>query len=93
MKKYAILISIFISIGFVRAEKVVVHVPGMVCQLCVQGMQKGFKDYVNDKEKDIVVNLSKKIVDLNLKKSITDQQIKEIVKGTGYNVKKIDRKK
>lgn len=73
----------------VFAQKVVVDVPGMVCQMCVFGMKKNFKSAVNDAEKDVVVDLEKKTVTLNLKQKITDEEIKNRVKDAGYEAKKI----
>ena len=75
------------------AERVVVSVPGMVCQMCVQGMKKAFKNAVENPNKDILVDLDTKMVTLNLKTILTDDEIKERVKGTGYNAKKIERTK
>lgn len=71
------------------AQKVVVEVPGMVCQMCVQGMKKNFKTAVENSEKDVVVDLDKKTVTVNLKSKITDKEIKERVNDAGYNAEKI----
>jgi copper chaperone CopZ len=71
------------------AEKVIIEVPGMVCQMCVQGMKKNFKSAVENPEKDIIVDLDKKTVTVNLKEKISDEEIKERVVNTGYNAKKI----
>jgi copper chaperone CopZ len=71
------------------AQKVVVTVPGMVCQMCVQGMKKNFKTAVNNSEKDVVVDLDKKTVTVDLKEKISDKEIKERVNDAGYNAEKI----
>ena len=71
------------------AQKVVVTVPGMVCQMCVQGMKKNFKTAVENSEKDVVVDLDKKTVTVNLKAKITEKEIKERVNDAGYNAEKI----
>ena len=60
-------------------KKVFLFVPGMVCQMCVQGMQRGFSDVVESPEDDIIVDLSRKI-HLKLKKEITEEFIKQTVK-------------
>ena len=73
------------------AETVKVHVPGMVCQMCVQGMQKQFQSVVKDVEMDIQVNLDTKTVTVKTVAPIEDSDIKERVKNAGYNVKKITR--
>ena len=71
------------------AQKVIVTVPGMVCQMCVQGMKKNFKTAVENSEKDVVVDLDKKTVTVNLKAKITEKEIKERVNDAGYNAEKI----
>lgn len=73
----------------VFANKVVVQVPGMVCQMCVQGMQKNFKTAVNNPEKDVLVDLDKKTVTVTLKEKISDDEIKERVQNAGYNATEI----
>lgn len=71
------------------AEKVIVTVPGMVCQMCVQGMKKNFKTAVENADKDVVVDLDKKTVTVNLKAKISDDEIKKRVNDAGYNAKEI----
>lgn len=71
------------------AQKVVVSVPGMVCQMCVQGMKKNFKTAVKNSDKDVVVDLDKKTVTVNLKEIISEKEIKERVNDAGYNAEKI----
>lgn len=73
----------------VFAQKVVVSVPGMVCQMCVQGMKKNFKTAVKNSDKDVVVDLDKKTVTVNLKEKISEKEIKERVNDAGYNAEKI----
>ena len=75
------------------ASSVLIKVPGMVCQMCVQGMQKGFQHVVFNARKDVKVDLEKKTVLLNLNKKISDKEIKKIVKDAGYNVSNITWKK
>ena len=69
--------------------KVKVDVPGMVCQMCVFGMNKNFSEVVVDKETDVIVDLEKKTVTLNLKEKITDEEIKRRVIDAGYNAETI----
>lgn len=87
MKKFFVLLLLLPTIVF--AQKVVVEVPGMVCQMCVQGMQKNFKSVVVDPQKDVIVDLEKKTVTLNLKSKISDKEIQDKVADAGYNAKKI----
>lgn len=87
MKKIFMIFLLLPTIAF--AQKIVVDVPGMVCQMCVQGMQKNFKTAVENPQKDVIVDLDKKTVTVNLKKKISEEEIKERVADAGYNAKKI----
>ncbi|MCY4643376.1 MAG: heavy metal-associated domain-containing protein [Bacteriovoracales bacterium] len=73
------------------AQKVILSVPGMVCQMCVHGMRKAFKDSVKNPETDVIVNLDTKVVTLDLSRALSDDDIRARVKETGYNVAKIKR--
>lgn len=84
-----IVLILFLLPTFAFAEKVVVDVPGMVCQMCVQGMKKNFKSAVNNPDKDVLVDLDKKTVTVTLKEKISDDEIKKRVNDAGYNAKKI----
>lgn len=90
-----IFLSLLLSLWVtgVQAGQVSVHVPGMVCQMCVQGMRKAFKDVVTTPDKDITVDLEAKMVHLNLKSTLNDDEIKKRIRSTGYKAKSIERKK
>ena len=90
MKKIGISLLFMLCTG-VYAEKVTVSIPGMVCQMCLQGMQKAFKDSVENPAKDIAIDLDKKLLHLNLKASLSDDDIKSRVASAGYNVNTIER--
>ena len=92
MKKIMMIGVILFSLSPALAQKITIDVPGMVCQMCVQGMKKAFKNVVSNSDRDIVVNLDTKKVHLNTSKAITDKQISKRVKNAGYNVKSILRK-
>lgn len=87
MKKLILILVLLPTLAF--AEKIVVDVPGMVCQMCVQGMQKNFKTAVVDPQKDVLVDLDNKTVTVNLKEKISEEEIKKRVADAGYNAKKI----
>lgn len=68
-----------------------VHVKGMVCAFCAQGLKKSFS-----KEKSVEkfdVSLEDKTVKLDLKpnESLSDDQIKKIITEAGFAIEKIDR--
>lgn len=86
--KFILAIMLSLSLN-VFAEKVIVEVPGMVCQMCVQGMKKNFKTAVENAEKDVVVDLDKKTVTVDLKEKISEEEIKKRVNDAGYNAKSI----
>jgi len=79
------------STADVSENRVIVSVPGMVCQMCVHGMRKVFKDSVKDAEKDVQVDLGKKTVTLRLITALSDEDIKKRVVQAGYQVNKITR--
>lgn len=89
MKSY-LLFLIFTFSSFTFAKTVKIDVPGMVCQMCVQGMQKNFKEVVNNPQKDVIVDLDKMTVTVTLSKEITEKEIRNRVQDAGYNAKKID---
>ena len=84
MKIFTLLCLLFSNISFSQV-KVKVDVPGMVCQMCVFGMKKNFSEVVNDKEKDVLVDLENKTVTVHLKEKISDDEIKKRVNDAGYN--------
>ena len=87
--KLILLLSIFVSnIAFAQV-KVIVDVPGMVCQMCVFGMKKNFSEVVDDKEKDVIVDLEKKTATVLLKQKISEDEIKQRVNDAGYNAQSI----
>ena len=87
------LVFIF-TIGLAMADhKATLSVPGMECQMCVQGMKKHFKDVVKNPRKDIQVNLEEDLVELRFSKKVSEKEIRERVQRTGYNVSKIEWKK
>ena len=87
--KLFILFSLLFSTSVFSQVKVKVDVPGMVCQMCVFGMKKNFSSVVEDKEKDVIVDLEKKTVTVNLKEKITNEEVKKRVSDAGYNAKAI----
>lgn len=87
MKTIALILTLM-SFG-VLAETVVIKVPGMVCQMCVQGMKKNFKSAVTDPDKDVIVDLDNKTVTVSLKSKISDEEIQKRVNDAGYNAKEI----
>ena len=94
MRKFIVVIIVLLNCFpfFSKADfkkQVKVDVPGMVCQMCVQGMKKNFSSLVNDPETDVIVDLDKKTVLVTLKIETTDEEIKKRVQDAGYNAENI----
>ena len=73
--KIIIVFILLISNTAFSQVKVKVDVPGMVCQMCVFGMKKNFSEVVEDKEKDVIVDLELKTVTVHLKEKISEDEI------------------
>jgi copper chaperone CopZ len=90
-KLIALLVGIAISSPVFAAggKMLTVHVNGMVCQFCSQGITKKFK--ANDAVETVHVDMEKKEVHLSLKegKELTDAQITDTIKDAGVNVDRI----
>jgi len=94
MKKIMLIILSIFSLSSLGAnaletkgKTVLVDVPGMVCQMCVQGMKKNFSSVVADSETDVIVDLDKKTVKVTFNTNVTEELIKEKVNDAGYNAK------
>ena len=69
-------VSIASSGIFSNASNLVLDVPGMVCQMCVQGMEKTFGKKVTNASDGVAVNLDSKFVVLNdLKKEFRQKKL------------------
>lgn len=74
-----------------EGKMVTVHVNGMVCQLCSQGIKTKLEGHAA--VQGVHVDMDKKEVHVSLKdgKAITDAEITELIKDGGSNVAKIVR--
>ncbi len=68
-----------------------VHVNGMVCSFCAQGIEKTFQKH--EGVSDVVVDLETMIVALTLvpSMSISDDAIRQVIEDAGYSIEGIDR--
>ena len=93
MKK--IFLYIVLSLSFFStqlfAKELKVHVNGMVCGFCAQGITKKFN--AREEISKVNVNLKDKLVLLSTKdgKDIKDEDIRSILKDAGFSVEKIER--
>lgn len=88
--------SLMVAVGLfaanlAQAKTVEVHVNGMVCAFCGQGITKKFN--ARPEVEKVDVSLKDKVVKLNLKDKadIGDDEIRSILKDSGYQVEKIER--
>lgn len=84
--KYLLLSLLFAFPAF--AAETTVHVKGMVCSMCAQGIEKKFRAAGLE---NVHVNLDEKVVHLS-GKDLSDDEIKKIITEAGYNVADIERK-
>ena len=87
--KILILAVLIPSVGV--AKTVEVHVNGMVCAFCGQGITK--KLSARPEVKKVDVSLKDKIVKIDLveNRDLKDSEIEKILKDSGYQVEKIQR--
>ena len=87
----SLLFMMWLGIAMAAETSIVVHVKGMVCAFCVQGIEKKVK--AEPAVKSVNVSLEKSKVSITLKEGATlaDQRVNEIIKSAGYNVDKIER--
>ena len=87
------LAALFFASTLAFAETITVHVQGVVCAFCAQGIQKQFKAI--NAVKTVNVNLDEKtvLVELIPDGTLTDEAIQKLIQDAGYNVTGIERKK
>lgn len=87
----SLLFMVWLGIAMAAEVSIVVHVKGMVCAFCVQGIEK--KVLAETAVQSVQVSLEESKVSISLKEGSTlaDPRINEIIKSAGYNVDKIER--
>jgi mercuric ion binding protein len=94
MKKFVLVPMIIglVTSSAAFAKTVNVHVNGMVCAFCGQGITKKFG--ARPEVAKVDVNLKDKIVSLSVKdgQDLKDDDIQSILKASGYTVESIERK-
>jgi periplasmic mercuric ion binding protein len=89
MKRLMALLLLVSSLA--HAGDVTVHVQGMVCSFCAQGLSKKFQS--EKAVETFKVSLDEKVVQLKFKQgqNLTDEYLKEVITESGLNVEKIVR--
>lgn len=75
------------------AESILIHVNGMVCGFCAQGIDKKLRQ--ESSVQDVKVDLGQKIVSVQTKsgQTLSDEKVTDIIKNAGFEVRSIERKK
>ena len=96
MKKLIIVLmtTILLSAGsaWAAGQEVTILVKGMVCGFCAQGIEKKFT--AEPAVEKVTISLKDKQVKLTFKEGqdMSDEAITKILKDSGYNVDKLERK-
>lgn len=92
MKTITWVALVFFSLSaWCTTKTVLVHVKGMVCAFCAQGITKTLGDEPGVAK--VEVSLEKKLVTIHLKEAqeLSDKKIEEILLDAGYTVDKVER--
>jgi len=93
MNPYRILLVVFLSLSsvVVRATTIEMHVNGLVCAFCAQGIEKKLRKFTATA--DVVVSLEQRLVAVALKdgQDIPDSELRSALTNAGYTVTTIQR--
>lgn len=91
MKKYIVILLFIVTVpAFVWADVYTLTVDGMVCDFCVQGIEKKLnKNFKDQKIQNIKVDLDAKKVTFEADK-VDEEKLKELIKSSGYTLKAVD---
>jgi periplasmic mercuric ion binding protein len=88
----ALILAFLLLSAAAQATELTVHVKGMVCSFCAQGLSKKFK--AEKAVETFKVDLDAKLVSVKLKEkeTMTDDYVTTLITDAGFNVDKIERK-
>jgi copper chaperone CopZ len=93
MNTYRFLLIVFLSLLSVvlRAATIEMHVNGLVCAFCAQGIEKKLRKF--PATADVVVSLEQRLVAVALKdgQDIPDTELRQALTNAGYTVTTIQR--
>lgn len=93
MSSYRILLVVLLSISsaVVRAATIEMHVNGLVCAFCAQGIEKKLRKF--PATADVVVSLEQRLVAVALKdgQDIPDTELRKTLTNAGYAITTIQR--
>ena len=93
MKPFRILLIVLFSLSSVaaRAATIEMHVNGLVCAFCAQGIEKKLRKF--PATADVVVSLEQRLVAVAVKagQDISDTELRTALTNAGYTVTTIQR--
>ena len=93
MNPYRVLLVILLMLAplAVRAATIEMHVNGLVCAFCAQGIEKKLRKF--PATADVVVSLEQRVVAVALKdgQDISDAELLKALTNAGYTVRTIER--
>lgn len=93
MNPYRILLVVLLALTSVvaRATTIEMHVNGLVCAFCAQGIEKKLRKF--PATADVVVSLEQRLVAVALKdgQDIPDSELRKALTNAGYTVTTIQR--
>ena len=93
MNTYRFLLIVFLALAsvVVRATTIEMHVNGLVCAFCAQGIEKKLRKF--PATADVVVSLEQRLVAVALKdgQDIPDTELRQALTNAGYTVTTIQR--
>jgi copper chaperone CopZ len=93
MKSYRFLLIVLLTLASiaVRAATIEMHVNGLVCAFCAQGIEKKLRKF--PATADVVVSLEQRLVAVALKdgQDISDADLRKALTNAGYTVTTIER--
>jgi copper chaperone CopZ len=93
MNPYRVLLVALLTLAplAVRAATIEMHVNGLVCAFCAQGIEKKLRKF--PATADVVVSLEQRVVAVSLKdgQDISDAELRKALTNAGYTVTTIQR--
>jgi len=93
MNPYRVLLVAFLTLAplVVRAATIGMHVNGLVCAFCAQGIEKKLRKF--SATADVLVSLEQRLVAVALKdgQDIPDAELRKALTNAGYTVTTIER--
>jgi len=93
MNSYRVLVTALLSLSplAVRAATIEMHVNGLVCAFCAQGIEKKLRKF--PATADVVVSLEQRLVAVALREGqdIPDAELRKALTNAGYTVTTIER--